>query len=103
MKCLGGRQTEAYVSDRPLRLEGNTMYLLAIFCSPLALLFAGKPFQALFNLILFVLALALTLSIIFSWAGIALWIAGVAHAVLVINNAREDRRTRRIVAAMERR
>jgi hypothetical protein len=28
------------------------IYLLAIFCSPVALLLAGKPISALFNLLL---------------------------------------------------
>jgi hypothetical protein len=31
------------------------LYFLAIFCSPLALLLAGRPFAELFNLILYVL------------------------------------------------
>jgi hypothetical protein len=75
------------------------LYLLAFFCSPLALLFAGKPFQALANLILYVLSIVCWITIIFHNAGFVLWGIGVLHAVLSINNAREERRARRIIAA----
>ena len=75
------------------------LYLLAFFCSPLALLFAGKPFQALANLILYILSIVCWITIIFHHAGFVLWGIGVLHAVLSINNAREERRARRIIAA----
>jgi len=78
----------------------NTMvYLLAIFCSPLALLLAGKPISALFNLILYVLSIAFWITIILHSLGFLLWGIGVIHAILTINNAREERRTRRIIEA----
>ena len=41
------------------------IYLLAIFCSPLALVLTGKPISALFNLVLYVLSIAFWLTIIF--------------------------------------
>jgi len=75
------------------------IYLLAFFCSPLALLLTGKPFQALANLILYVLSIALWITIIFHHAGFILWAIGVLHAVLSINHAREERRARRIIEA----
>ena len=75
------------------------IYLLAFFCSPLALLFAGKPFQALANLIHYVLSIALWITIIFHHAGFVLWAVGVLHAVLSINHSREERRARRIIEA----
>jgi hypothetical protein len=78
------------------------LYLLAFFCSPLALLLAGKPFQALANLILYILSIVCWVSIIFYHAGFALWGIGVLHAVLAISDAREDRRARRIIAASRR-
>ena len=53
------------------------MYLLAIFCSPLALLFTGKPFQALFNLILYVLSIVCWVTIILHSVGLALWAVGL--------------------------
>jgi hypothetical protein len=76
------------------------IYFLALFCSPLALLFAGKPISALFNLILWVLALAFTLSIIFFHIGFLLWGLAFVHAAMAISDVREDRRARRIMRAM---
>ena len=78
------------------------LYLLAFFCSPLALLLAGKPFQALANLILYVLSIVCWITIILHHAGFVLWGIGVLHAVLAISDAREDRRARRIIAAAKR-
>jgi len=75
------------------------IYLVAFFCSPLALLFAGKPFQALANLILYVLSIAFWITIIFHHAGFILWLLGVVHAVLAIDNARAERRNRALIAA----
>jgi hypothetical protein len=74
-------------------------YLLAFFCSPLALLFTGKPFQALVNLVLYILSIVCWLTILFAHAGFVLWAIAALHAILSINNAREERRARRIIAA----
>ena len=52
------------------------LYLLAIICPPLAVLLVGKPFQALLNLGLCIL----------------LWVPGIIHAILVINEKKADRR-----------
>ncbi|HEY1708161.1 MAG TPA: hypothetical protein VGG10_07835 [Rhizomicrobium sp.] len=79
------------------------IYLLAIFCSPLALLFAGKPISALFNLILYVLAIAFWATIIFYHVGFILWLIAFVHAVLAIDNTRAERRSRRLVDAARRR
>jgi hypothetical protein len=75
------------------------IYLLAFFCSPLALLLTGKPFQALANFILYVLSFVFWITIIFHHIGFLLWGIGVLHAVLAINHAREERRARRIIEA----
>jgi hypothetical protein len=79
------------------------IYLLAIFCSPLALLFSGKPISALFNLILYVLSIAFWLTIIFHHIGFILWLIAFVHAVLAIENTRADRRNRRLIDAARRR
>jgi hypothetical protein len=79
------------------------MYLLAIFCSPLALLFTGKPFQALFNLILYILSLVCWITIVLHSVGLFLWAVAFIHAALAIHSAHEDRRARMIADAMERR
>jgi hypothetical protein len=78
------------------------LYLIAIFCSPLALLFAGRPISAVFNLILYLLSIACWLTIIFFHAGFVLWGVAFLHAVLTINSAREDRRARWIADATRR-
>ena len=60
------------------------LYLLAIFLPPVAVLIAGKPFQALLNIGLCFL----------------LVIPGVIHAWMVVSNHYQDKRTGRIVDAM---
>jgi hypothetical protein len=76
------------------------IYFLALFCSPLALLLAGKPVSALFNLILYLLSIACWVTIIFFHAGFVLWALAFLHAAMAISDAREDRRARRIASAM---
>jgi hypothetical protein len=78
------------------------IYLIAIFCSPLALLLAGKPVSAIFNLILYVLSIVCWATIILHTAGFVLWLLAFVHAVLAINSAREDRRARWIANAARR-
>ncbi len=74
------------------------LYLVAFFLSPLAVLLAGKPFQAILNALLYVLAwLGL---FIFFIPGVVCWFLGVFHACLVINARNADRRADRIAAAM---
>jgi|tagenome__1003787_1003787.scaffolds.fasta_scaffold16880694_1 uncharacterized membrane protein YqaE (UPF0057 family) len=52
------------------------MYLLAILLPPVAVLIAGKPIQALINLVLCFIV----------------WIPGVIHAILVVNEYKADKR-----------
>ncbi|MGR5874521.1 YqaE/Pmp3 family membrane protein [Bacillus pacificus] len=52
------------------------MCLLAILLPPVAVLFCGKPFQAIINFIL---------TLIF-------WVPGVIHAILVVHDKKADRR-----------
>jgi hypothetical protein len=72
-------------------------YLLAFVVSPLALLLAGAPFAALLNAVVYAAAWLATPFIV---PGIILWAIGVVHAIVVINNKRADRRTRRIIDAI---
>ena len=60
------------------------LYLLAILLPPVAVLIAGKPFQALLNV-------GLTCLVI---------IPGIIHAWMVVSNHYADKRTGRIVDAM---
>lgn len=61
-------------------------YLLAILFPPLAFLLVGRPFQALFSLLLLLTVLG--------WIPAAIW------AVLVVNSANADRRHEALVTAL---
>jgi tetrahydromethanopterin S-methyltransferase subunit E len=76
------------------------LYLLAIFCAPLALLFVGKWFQAILNFVLYATALVFAITIILFKLGFVAWLIGVVHAVLVINNRRAEKRSRALIEAM---
>lgn len=60
------------------------LYLLAILLPPLAVLIAGKPVQALLNVLL----------------TLAFWIPGMIHAFLVVGNHYADKRTGRLERAI---
>lgn len=60
------------------------LYLLAILLPPLAVLMAGKPFQAILNILL----------------TLAFWVPGVIHAMFVVHNHYADKRTDRLVKEM---
>jgi hypothetical protein len=76
------------------------IYLAAIFISPLALLLIGKVFQAIFNLVLYIAAIVLVVTILFAWAGFICWAVGVVHAVLVINSHKAEKRHQEMLTAM---
>lgn len=59
------------------------MYLLAILLPPVAVLFSGKPIQALLNLIL----------------TIFFWIPGAVHAILVVKDNKDDKRMQKYIQA----
>jgi uncharacterized membrane protein YqaE (UPF0057 family) len=61
------------------------LYLLAVFLPPLAVLLCGKPFQAILNCLLCLL----------------LWIPAVIHAFIVISSRDAERRTDRLVQAIQ--
>ena len=60
-------------------------YLLAIILPPVAVLLCGKPFQAVFNLIL----------------TMCFWIPGVVHALFVVNSHLADVRAEKMIAAVK--
>lgn len=72
------------------------IYILAVFLPPLALLLNGQIFAAVFNFVMIVPCLLL------GFAFPALWLVPAAHAVIAIYMAREDRKHREIVDAIER-
>ncbi len=63
------------------------LYFLAILLPPVAVLLAGKPIQALLNLVLTLL----------------FWIPGVIHAIMVVNSHKADQRSKQLIKAMEKR
>jgi len=71
------------------------MYLLAILVPPLAILMQGRPFQAVFNGLLWLFSLVFVLLPFV--AGQAGWLAAVIWAVAVVYNRRQDARDRRLV------
>ncbi|EEL23131.1 hypothetical protein bcere0017_20990 [Bacillus cereus Rock1-3] len=68
-----------------IRSFQEMMYLLAILLPPVAVLFCGKPFQAIINFIL---------TLIF-------WVPGVIHAILVVHDKKADRRVRKQIQAYD--
>jgi hypothetical protein len=76
------------------------IYLVALVLPPLALLLYGKIFQAIFNLILYVLAWVVFVFSLFLGGspGFVIWLIAAAHAILVINNAKKDARVESLLA-----
>jgi hypothetical protein len=72
------------------------IYIVAIFLPPLGLLLNGQPFSALLNAIL--IMPCLLLGLIFP----ILFLVPSIHAVVAIYMAREDRKHRELVDAIER-
>ena len=73
------------------------IYILAVFLPPLALLLNGQLFSMILNIILIVICLPFGL-LFFP----VLLLVPSAHAVIAIYNARENRKHREIVDAIER-
>ena len=63
------------------------MYFWAIVFPPLAVLLAGKPFQAFINIFL----------------TCCVWVPGVIHAIMVVNEYKADRRNEALAHAVGRR
>jgi len=59
------------------------LYLVAVILPPVAVLLAGKPFQAL---------LSIPLTLFF-------YVPGIVHALFVVHNHYADRRTDRLIRA----
>lgn len=59
-------------------------YVLALLLPPLAVLLCGKPIQFFLNLLLCLF----------------FWIPGVIHAILVVHSHLEDKRTEKLIQAI---
>jgi hypothetical protein len=72
------------------------IYILAIFLPPLGLLLNGQPFSAILSVFLIVFCF------VFGWFFPVLFLVPSIHGVVAVHMAREDRRHREIVDAIER-
>lgn len=70
-------------------------YLLAILVPPLAVLLQGRPFQAVFNGLLWIGGLLFILLPFV--AGQAAWLLAVIWAVVVVYSRRSEARDRRMI------
>lgn len=70
-------------------------YLLAFLVPPLAVLLAGRPFQAVFNALLW--ALGLVLLVLPFVPGLMTWALAILWAVLVVRSRKQALRDRRLV------
>ena len=71
-------------------------YLLALILPPIAILMAGKVFQAAFNLIFYVVG-----AVFFLLGGPVLMLLCIAHAFFVVHGHKQDKRTDKIIEAMK--
>ena len=74
------------------------IYLLAIFLPPVALLVYGKIFQAILNLLVWLLAIIslpfAILPVITTGLSLIIWGIAVLHAILAVNSAKQDARAK---------
>ena len=71
------------------------MILLALLIPPLALLLAGRPFQAVFNALLWLSGLVL---IVLPFVpGLMTWGLAIVWAVLVVRGRQREARDRRLI------
>lgn len=77
------------------------IYLVALILPPLALLLYGKVFQAIFNLVIYLLAWVVFVFSLFLGGspGFVLWLIAALHAILVVNEAKKDARAAAVLAA----
>lgn len=71
------------------------MYVLAVIVPPLAILLSGRPFQAVFNALLWIGALLFILLPFV--AGQVSWLIAVVWAILVVRDRNMQARDRRLV------
>lgn len=74
------------------------LYVIAILFPPLAVLFTGKIFQFIFNLIL--AALGIFLAVVTLGAFGLIYILAVVHAVVVVHSYRQEKRDERLLRAV---
>lgn len=74
------------------------LYILAILLPPLAVLFTGKIFQFIFNLILAAVGIVLAIFTLGTFG--LIYILAIIHAIIVVHSYRQDKRDERLVRAV---
>ncbi|MDY0871092.1 hypothetical protein [Dongia rigui] len=80
------------------------IYLVALVLPPLALLLYGKVFQAIINLVIYILAWVVFVFSLFLGGspGFVLWLIAALHAILVVNDAKKNARAAAILGSGQR-
>lgn len=75
------------------------IYLVALVLPPLALLLYGKVFQAIINLVIYILAWVVFIFSLFLGGspGFVLWLIAALHAILAVNDAKKNARAAAIL------
>lgn len=70
------------------------LYLVAIVVPPLAVLLCGKPFQAIFNLLLLIVGVVIFIGTLGLANGITfvIWVGCIVHAMLTVNGSKQAAR-----------
>lgn len=78
------------------------LYLVAIIIPPLAILLCGKPFQAIFSLILLIFGLLIFIGTFGVASGVTfvIWIACIAHAMFTVHGRNQAARDRAIAESV---
>lgn len=74
------------------------LYILAILLPPLAVLFTGRIFQFIFNLVLAGIGVALFVVTLGVFG--LVYILAIIHAIIVVHSYRQDKRDARLVRAV---
>lgn len=73
------------------------LYILAILLPPIAILFTGKIFQALFNAVIAVIGVVL---FVFSLGALgAIYLIAIIHAIIAVHDYRQTKRDERLIKA----
>jgi FtsH-binding integral membrane protein len=67
----------------------------------LALFLAGKPFQGILNLILWLIAIVFAITVLGFIVGFVLWVVCDVHAIFVMHSVKADERNKALIDAMK--
>jgi len=78
-------------------------YIIALLIPPLALLFSGKIFHAIFNALLLIFSLIILVGTLGFGSPIAwfMWVLAIIHAIFVVHGKRSDDQLRRVLKSID--